>query len=63
MEQPEPPREVLLWVDDLRLAPDGWDWVTSSREAIDILARELTTTMGLCGVNRISEIDDHVLAT
>lgn len=31
--------------------------------AIDILARELTTTMGLCGVNRISEIDDHVLAT
>ena len=32
-------------------------------KAIDILARELTTTMGLCGVNRISEIDDHVLAT
>jgi L-lactate dehydrogenase (cytochrome) len=32
-------------------------------KAIDILAKELTTTMGLCGVNRISEIDDHVLAT
>ncbi len=32
-------------------------------KAIDILARELTTTMGLCGVNRINEIDDHVLAT
>ena len=32
-------------------------------KAIDILARELTTTMGLCGVNRIREIDDHVLAT
>lgn len=32
-------------------------------KAIDLLAKELTTTMGLCGVNRISEIDDHVLAT
>ena len=32
-------------------------------KAIDILAKELTTTMGLCGVNKISEIDDHVLAT
>jgi L-lactate dehydrogenase (cytochrome) len=32
-------------------------------KAIDLLAKELTTTMGLCGVNKISEIDDHVLAT
>jgi L-lactate dehydrogenase (cytochrome) len=32
-------------------------------KAIDLLAKELTTTMGLCGVNRISEIGDHVLAT
>ncbi|MBA4034100.1 MAG: alpha-hydroxy-acid oxidizing enzyme [Bradyrhizobium sp.] len=31
-------------------------------KAIDILARELTTTMGLCGVNTIAEIDDNVLA-
>ncbi|WGS20103.1 MULTISPECIES: alpha-hydroxy acid oxidase [unclassified Bradyrhizobium] len=31
-------------------------------KAIDILAKELTTTMGLCGVNTIDEIDDHVLA-
>src|SRR5499433_3595958 len=28
-------------------------------KAIDILAKELTTTMGLCGVNRISEISDQ----
>ena len=32
-------------------------------KAIDLLAKELTTTMGLCGVNTIAEIDDHVLAT
>ena len=32
-------------------------------KAIDILRKELETTMGLCGVNRISEIGDHVLAT
>src|SRR5438309_516963 len=32
-------------------------------KAIDLLGKELTTTMGLCGVNKISEIDDHVLAT
>src|SRR5262245_47365910 len=31
-------------------------------KAIDILAKELNTTMGLCGVNTIGEIDDHVLA-
>jgi L-lactate dehydrogenase (cytochrome) len=31
-------------------------------KAIDVLAKELTTTMGLCGVNTIAEIDDHVLA-
>jgi L-lactate dehydrogenase (cytochrome) len=31
-------------------------------KAIDILAKELTTTMGLCGVNRIDEIDEQVLA-
>ncbi|WP_029081913.1 alpha-hydroxy acid oxidase [Bradyrhizobium sp. th.b2] len=31
-------------------------------KALDILGKELTTTMGLCGVNTIAEIDDHVLA-
>ena len=31
-------------------------------EEAHILAKELTTTMGLCGVNTIAEIDDHVLA-
>ena len=30
--------------------------------AIDVIAKELETTMGLCGVNTIAEIDDHVLA-
>src|SRR6476660_7408223 len=31
-------------------------------KAIDILAKELTTTMGLCGANTIAEIDDNLLA-
>src|SRR3954468_8323264 len=31
-------------------------------KALDVLARELTTTMGLCGVNTIAEIDEGVLA-
>jgi L-lactate dehydrogenase (cytochrome) len=31
-------------------------------KAIDTIAKELNTTMGLCGVNTIAEIDDHVLA-
>jgi len=31
-------------------------------KAIELIAKELTTTMGLCGVNTIAEIDDHVLA-
>jgi L-lactate dehydrogenase (cytochrome) len=30
--------------------------------AIDIIRNELSTTMGLCGVNTMAEIDDHVLA-
>jgi L-lactate dehydrogenase (cytochrome) len=31
-------------------------------KAIDLIAKELTTTMGLCGVNTIAEIGDDVLA-
>jgi L-lactate dehydrogenase (cytochrome) len=31
-------------------------------KAIDIIRKELLTTMGLCGVNTVAEIDDHVLA-
>jgi L-lactate dehydrogenase (cytochrome) len=31
-------------------------------KAIDILAKEMLTTMGLCGVNRVDEIDDSLLA-
>jgi L-lactate dehydrogenase (cytochrome) len=31
-------------------------------KAIDVLAKELTTTMGLCGVNTVAEIDERVLA-
>jgi L-lactate dehydrogenase (cytochrome) len=31
-------------------------------KAIDILRNELSTTMALCGVNSIAEIDEHVLA-
>lgn len=31
-------------------------------KAIDIIRNELATTMGLCGVNTIAEIGDHVLA-
>ena len=30
--------------------------------AIELISKELLTTMGLCGVNTIAEIDDHVLA-
>ena len=31
-------------------------------KAIDLIANELSITMGLCGVNKIAEIDDHVIA-
>ena len=31
-------------------------------KAIDLIARELATTMGLCDINKIAEIDDRVLA-
>jgi L-lactate dehydrogenase (cytochrome) len=31
-------------------------------KAIEIIAKELTTTMGLCGINTVAEIDDQVLA-
>jgi L-lactate dehydrogenase (cytochrome) len=31
-------------------------------KAIELIRNELSTTMGLCGVNTIAEIDDHVLA-
>jgi L-lactate dehydrogenase (cytochrome) len=35
---------------------------TGVAKAIDIIRNELNTTMGLCGINTIAEIDDHVLA-
>jgi L-lactate dehydrogenase (cytochrome) len=31
-------------------------------KALDLIRNELSVTMGLCGVNTITEIDDHVLA-
>jgi L-lactate dehydrogenase (cytochrome) len=31
-------------------------------KAIDLIRNEMNVTMGLCGVNTIAEIDDHVLA-
>ena len=31
-------------------------------KALDLIRNELLVTMGLCGVNTIAEIDDHVLA-
>ena len=31
-------------------------------KALDIIAKEMLTTMGLCGVNKIAEIDDNLLA-
>jgi L-lactate dehydrogenase (cytochrome) len=31
-------------------------------KALDVIRNELMVTMGLCGVNTIAEIDDHVLA-
>ena len=31
-------------------------------KALEVIGNELSVTMGLCGVNTIAEIDDHVLA-
>ena len=31
-------------------------------KALEILAKELTTTMGLCGINTIADIDENVIA-
>jgi L-lactate dehydrogenase (cytochrome) len=31
-------------------------------KAIDIIRNEMLVTMGLCGVNTVSEIDSHILA-
>src|SRR5215510_6060878 len=31
-------------------------------KAIEIIQKELLTTMGLCGVNTVDEIDDHIIA-
>jgi len=31
-------------------------------KAIDLIRNEMLVTMGLCGVNTIAEIDDHILA-
>lgn len=28
---------MKIWVDDIRPAPDGWEWVKTSQEAIDLI--------------------------
>ncbi|UPW10393.1 hypothetical protein M1C59_05990 [Gordonia terrae] len=28
---------MKLWVDDLRIPPEGWEWAKTSAEAIDLL--------------------------
>jgi L-lactate dehydrogenase (cytochrome) len=40
------------------LGAGGQDGVAT---AIDVISKELSTTMGLCGVNRIEDIDRRVL--
>ncbi len=51
---------VAADIDTIGFQPAGGQ--EGVAKAIDILAKELTTTMGPCGVNTIAEIDDHVLA-
>jgi L-lactate dehydrogenase (cytochrome) len=40
------------------LGAGGQDGVAT---AIDVISKELSTTMGLCGINRIEDIDRRVL--
>jgi L-lactate dehydrogenase (cytochrome) len=40
------------------LGAGGQSGVTT---ALDLIGKELSTTMGLCGINRIGEIDRRVL--
>lgn len=30
-------RVMLVWLDDVRPAPEGWEWVKTEEEAIEIL--------------------------
>lgn len=38
---------VRLWVDDLRPAPEGWQWATTSADAIEILDDKYVVELSL----------------
>lgn len=38
---------MRLWVDDLRPAPEGWEWVKSSAQAILVIKTGRVTEMSL----------------
>jgi len=31
--------KIAMWLDDIRLPPDGWTWVKTAREAKELLAK------------------------
>lgn len=39
------PRHVRLWVDDLRPAPDGYEWVKTTRDAMNCILLRGTRTV------------------
>ena len=54
-------KPIILFIDEAHTLI-GAGGQAGVAKALDILGKELTTTMGLCGVNTIAEIDDKVLA-
>ncbi len=53
---------MMLWIDDLREAPDGWNEAKNSDEAIRILERWWSSAARFRGVSRLEEISfDHDL--
>ncbi|MGV8875505.1 MAG: cyclic-phosphate processing receiver domain-containing protein [Rhodococcus sp. (in: high G+C Gram-positive bacteria)] len=38
---------MKLWVDDLRLPPEGWEWAKTSREAITALSSSDVSELSL----------------
>lgn len=41
-------KPLMLWVDDLRPPPDDrWTWVTTSKEAIEIMSEQMPSFLDL----------------
>lgn len=48
---------MKLWIDDIRIAPDGYDWITSVNEAINAILIAEKSTAALIKLKKMAGME------